>query len=95
VRDRLVGKDQFRLLDQGPGDRHALLFATGEAADESITERAKAKGIQTPVRIRTFGSGEPGQGAPPWMPRERASEDILEGGRVAGEMELLKDEPNA
>ena len=27
---RLVGEDQRRLVDQGPGDRHPLLLAAGE-----------------------------------------------------------------
>ena len=27
---RLVGQDEHRLLDQGPGDGHALLLAAGE-----------------------------------------------------------------
>jgi hypothetical protein len=95
MRDRLVGQDQFRFLNQSPGDRNALLFTARESADESMTEPAEPEGIKAPMRMRPFGSGKPRQRSPPWVPGERAGEDILKRRSIASEMELLEDQANA
>ena len=39
---RLVGQDEERLLDQGPGDRHALLLAAGELVGAVVEPVAEA-----------------------------------------------------
>ena len=57
VAGRLVGQDQRRLVDEGPGDRHPLLLAArqlGRAVVGAVTETDEVERLIRP---------------PPWRPR--------------------------
>ena len=58
---RLVGEHQDRLLHQGPGDRHALLFAAGKlvrAVVEPLTQADLRQQIDAPLPL--LGRSPPG-----------------------------------
>ena len=57
---RLVGQDQGRIVDEGPGDRNSLLLATRQGFGQEAESLAKAQVGQERARLDTGGApGEP------------------------------------
>ncbi|MEO7028365.1 MAG: hypothetical protein ABI147_03075 [Acidobacteriaceae bacterium] len=80
---RLIRKDQYRVVDEGPGDGYPLLFPAGEF-------RSKV--------ILAVGESDPRQGCGSSIPAYRSigvdhwDLDIFDGGGLGQQIEGLKDE---
>jgi hypothetical protein len=95
VGDGFIGEDQFGLLEEGAGDGDSLLFTAGELADEVVLVGIEAEGLEAAGGAGFFMGGQSEECAPPRMTGEGTCEGVLEGGGVASEVELLKDEAEA
>ena len=58
IAGRLVGQDQFRLVDQGAGDGDALLLSAGKLAGMMVAPVAQADFLQ---RLRRRAAGVRGE----------------------------------
>ena len=88
VTGRLVGKDHWRLEEQGPGDRHTLLFTTAQRVGAMVHPLGHAEILQQGSRPVLEGFG--------FRAIEDAGEqDVLERGHRCQKIELLEDDADA
>ena len=92
VRQRLVEQQQLRLADQGVGDQHALLFATGEAADPAVREPLGVDGMEhlvDPLALVLRASPDPES-----VPVDAEGDEVARAHRHVGvQQDLLRDIP--
>jgi hypothetical protein len=95
MRHRFISQDELGLLQERTSQGHPLLLAARKATDQPMPMAAEFEGIEAMSSHDLFRGRETDQGAPPRMPGERASQDILDGRGIPGEMQLLEDEAYA
>ena len=86
---RLVGEKKPRLIDQGPGNRDALLLATRYFCRPMMEAMGQADFVQ-----QLFGSLAKGFAREAAMPRKGGNHDILQHGALGQKMVGLEDEPD-
>src|SRR5581483_78528 len=84
VAGRLVGKDDFGIVDERAGDAHPLLLTAGEMRRQVMRALAQANARQRFERFLLIGHAVE-------VLREH---DVLQRGQVGDQMELLEDEAN-
>jgi hypothetical protein len=92
MRNRFVGKDQFRFLHQCASHGDTLLFPAGESSNQAMAEGPEAECFEAAIRMSVFRGGKADQCSPPGMARQCAGEDVLQRRRVAGQMKLLENQ---
>src|SRR5215469_11600074 len=80
----LIGENEWRVVDQGSGNGHSLLFTSAELGGPMIATGGEADGIQEPKGMLTIGS----------LRRNHRKEDVLKGGQLRQQVIGLKDESN-
>ena len=85
---RLVEQEDPRLTHESPGQRHSLLFASGELVWIATAEGPDSHHVQRPLSTRRAFS--------PRHPRGSQHEsEVLSDRQVRPEGEILKDKPQA
>src|SRR5215472_3012480 len=84
ISGRLIGDNKWRVVSQGSGNRHSLLFTSAKLGGPMIATGGEADGIEELKGTLAIGS----------LRRNHRKEDVLEGGQLRQQIIGLKDETN-